>query len=167
MHFLPCTHTDDGVEDGLAGSDDEDNGEEAEGQQQQQQHVRGGDASSGDDGDEAAEASAGQQKGFLEGGKAASFAKAFAKILGTSGKRVVGPGGAVATGAGAVGVAAAPPILAASKSFAKRKAESAAEQRQDKEAKKLRQDMKQRGHVVSEAVRFENSVPGFLHMLLP
>ena len=66
-----------------------------------------------------------------------------------------------------MGVAAAPPILAASKSFAKRKAESAAEQRQDKEAKKLRQDMKQRGHVVSEAVRFENSVPGFLHMLLP
>lgn len=39
-------------------------------------------------------------------------------------------------------------MLQGSKSIAKRKAEAAASAAQDKEAKRLRQEMKQRGHVV-------------------
>ena len=99
-----------------------------------------------------------QQKGasFLEGGKAASFAKAFAKILDTSGKKAAAAVGqvaptaadAAAAGSSAAAAPAVAPILAASKSIAKRKAEEAQDQKADREAKKLRQEMKQRGHVV-------------------
>lgn len=84
--------------------------------------------------------------GFLKGGKGASFAKAFAKILENSSNRAA----VVARQGGAAGpaAAAAPPILAASKSVAKRKAEEVVEQRADREARKLRQEMKVRGHAV-------------------
>ena len=110
-------------------------GSEGEGEEDEEQEGGSGSGSGSDDDEEGG---GGRQGGFLEGGKAASFAKAFAKILDTSGKKA-------AEAAEAVGAA---PILAVSKSIAKRKAEVEAETKADREAKKLRQEMKQRGHVV-------------------
>jgi hypothetical protein len=113
--------------------------EEIEGNQGDEDDGEGG-SGSGSDSD--GEGPAGQRGvGFLAGGKDASFAKAFAKIMDTSGRKAA-EAGVVATSA------AAAPILAASKSIAKRKAEDAEEAAASREAKKLRQEMKQRGHEV-------------------
>ena len=71
--------------------------------------------------------------GFLEGGKSDTFARAFNRILDSS---VAKPD---LLGA---------PILAGSKSIAARKAEDEAEAKADRAAKKLRLEMRQRGHVV-------------------
>ena len=106
---------------------------EGEGEEEEEEQQGGSGSGSGSDDEEG---SGGRKGGFLEGSKAASFAKAFVKILDTSGKKA----------AEAAGPA---PILAVSKSIAKRKAEVEAEAKADREAKKLRQEMKQRGHVVS------------------
>ncbi|KAK9832556.1 hypothetical protein WJX81_008662 [Elliptochloris bilobata] len=65
--------------------------------------------------------------------KAASFARAFAKVMG---------------GAAGGGAAAAAPILAGSKSLGKRKREEAEAERSDRAARKLRADMRRRGHIV-------------------
>lgn len=130
-------HADDGVEQGMgvgSGSEDEDEGEGAGA------GAGSSDDGSGGSGDEGG--GRGQEPGFLEGGKAASFAKAFAKILDTSGKKAAAVAGAAA------GAATTAPILAASKSIAKRKVEEAEEAAEAREAKRLRQEMKQRGHVV-------------------
>lgn len=86
---------------------------------------------------EAADGSKQQQHAsFLEGGKSASFARAFAKIMGSK------PGKAAST-------AGADVILGESASLAKRKAEVLAEEEAAKVAKKQRHERKQRGHLVS------------------
>lgn len=168
-YWLPCvnvpfwtrplsnslTHTshhlqaDDGVEEGMegdSGSEQEEGADAAD----EDAAAGGSDSDGGGGGGRQRE----QQAGFMEGGKAASFAKAFSKILDTSGKKAAGAAEAAAAAglAAAAGIAAAP-ILAASKSIAKRKAEEAAEEKHSKEAKRLRQEMKQRGHVVSGVQR--------------
>lgn len=122
--------TDDGVDDGMPA---EGGGEEGEGEDDSE-----GGGGSGSEGEGPAAQHGG---GFLAGGKDASFAKAFAKIMDTSGKKA-------AEATAAAPAAAAAPILAASKSIAKRKAEDAEEAAASREAKKLRQEMKQRGHEV-------------------
>ncbi|GAB4818012.1 hypothetical protein N2152v2_005058 [Parachlorella kessleri] len=91
----------------------------------------GGSGSSGDEGEGG---SAGMQQPGVE---ADAFAKAFSKIMERAGK------------AGQEESAAAEaPILMGSKSIAKRKARDAEAAQHDKEAKRLRLEMKQRGHVV-------------------
>lgn len=121
-----------------SGSDAEEEGEEGNA-------GAGGGGGSSDSDSEGGGGGRQQQRdaGFLEGGKSASFAKAFAMILEGSGKKA-----AEAARPTAAGGAAVAPILATSKSIAKRKAEDAEEQQADREAKKLRQEMKKRGHVV-------------------
>lgn len=71
--------------------------------------------------------------GFLDGGKSDTFARAFARIMDTPAPKTEVLGA---------------PILAGSKSIAARKAEDEAEAKADREAKKLRIEMKQRGHAV-------------------
>lgn len=78
-----------------------------------------------------------QHASFLEGGKSASFAKAFAKIMAKPSK------------AAAAKAAAADVILSESASMAKRKAEVAADEAAAREAKKQRLELKKRGHFVS------------------
>jgi len=71
--------------------------------------------------------------GFLEGGKTAPFARAFARALHSSeAQKSVGRGGM---------------ILSGSKSVASKRERLEAEAKADREAKKLRIEMKQRGHV--------------------
>lgn len=135
---------DDGIDEGMAGSSGEEDGEAEE-------NADGEDT--GGISDEEGGAGRREQQpgaaGFLEGGKAASFAKAFAKIVEGSGKRAADAAAAAAAQqTAAAPAAAAAPILATSKSIAKRKAEEAEEAKADREAKKLRQEMKQRGHTV-------------------
>lgn len=77
-----------------------------------------------------------QHASFLEGGKSASFAKAFAKIMGKGSK-------AAST------AAAGDVILSESASLAKRKAEVAADEAAAREARKQRLELKKRGHYVS------------------
>eukprot|EP00887_Chlorella_sp_A99_P005315 scaffold1.g5315.t1 len=72
------------------------------------------------------------------GDKAASFARAFAKIMDAPGG---GAAAAAATGSGA-------PILAASKSLVRARAEEEAGAKADRAAKRLRLEMRQRGHAV-------------------
>ena len=98
-----------------------------------------GSNSSSDDEPEGHDGEGASGGGFLAGQKSASFAKAFAKIM-------EAPGGGTSSTA-AQGVAAAP-ILAASKSLARRQAEEEAEAKHDREAKRLRLEMKQRGHAM-------------------
>jgi len=74
--------------------------------------------------------------GFLAGGKAASFAKAFAKVLGKP-----------AAGTITAPSKAAVPILAKSKSLADRQARDADLVFKDREAKRARLEMKQRGRM--------------------
>lgn len=71
-------------------------------------------------------------------GKAASFARAFAKVMGS----------AVRSGADGAGAVAAAPILAGSKSLGKRKREEAETERSDRAARQLRLEMRRRGHIV-------------------
>lgn len=80
------------------------------------------------------------KKGFLAGGKAASFAKAFAKVIGK-------PAAGTATAPPSTSKAAAVPILAKSKSLAERQAKDAQLVVKDREAKRARLEMKQRGRV--------------------
>ena len=68
------------------------------------------------------------------GNKAASFARAFAKVM--------------ASGAGKGAAPGAAPILAGSKSLGKRKREEADAERGDRAARKLRTEMRRRGHIV-------------------
>lgn len=68
------------------------------------------------------------------GNKAASFARAFAKVM--------------ASGAGKGAAPGAAPILAGSKSLGKRKREEAEAERGDRAARKLRTEMRRRGHIV-------------------
>ncbi|KAL4437109.1 hypothetical protein ABPG75_004248 [Micractinium tetrahymenae] len=135
--------SDDGVEDGMEGLSSGEAQEDGE------------EGSSGNDSDDEEGGFGRRQQpggGFLEGAKAASFAKAFAKIVEGSGKKAAEAVAATAQQAAAapaaIAAAAAAPILATSRSIAKRKAEEAEEAKADREAKKLRQEMKQRGHVV-------------------
>ena len=72
------------------------------------------------------------------GNKAASFARAFAKVM--------------ASGAGK-GVPGAAPILVGSKSLGKRKREEAEAERGDRAARKLRTEMRRRGHIVRPGAR--------------
>jgi len=72
--------------------------------------------------------------GFLEGGKSETFARAFARIIDSSAPQTE--------------QVLAAPILAGSKSLAARKAEDEAEAKAHRAAKKLRLEMRQRGHVV-------------------
>lgn len=72
--------------------------------------------------------------GFLEGGKTAPFARAFARALQSSeAQNSAGHGGL---------------ILSGSKSVASKRQRVEAEAKADREAKKLRIEMKQRGHVL-------------------
>ncbi|KAL4525226.1 hypothetical protein Ndes2526A_g07303 [Nannochloris sp. 'desiccata'] len=71
--------------------------------------------------------------GFLEGGKSETFARAFARIIDSSAPQTE--------------QVLAAPILAGSKSLAARKAEDEAEAKAHRAAKKLRLEMRQRGHV--------------------
>jgi Rrp15p len=71
---------------------------------------------------------------FLEGGKSETFARAFARIIDSSVPQTE--------------QVLAAPILAGSKSLAARKAEDEAEAKAHRAAKKLRLEMRQRGHVV-------------------
>lgn len=82
-----------------------------------------------------------QHVSFFEGGKSASFAKAFTKIMSRSSK-------AAATNA----AAPADVILSESASMAKRKAEVDADAAAAREAKRQRLELKTRGHLVSPAV---------------
>lgn len=72
----------------------------------------------------------GGKAGFIAGGKGASFAKAFAKVMDTSAR---------------VGQRVEVPILAASKSVTKRAAEQEAAEKTDREAKRLRHELRKRG----------------------
>jgi hypothetical protein len=117
---------DDGLDDGLAGSGSEGEDEAAA------RAASSGDEASDEEGPGTG-ANAQPTKSFLVGGKADTFARAFARIM----------DGAAPKGA-ADGAA---PILAGSKSLAKRKAEDAEEAKADRAAKKLRHEMRQRGHV--------------------
>jgi len=72
--------------------------------------------------------------GFLEGGKSETFARAFARIIDSSAPQT--------------NQVLAAPILAGSKSLAVRKAEDEAEAKAHRAAKKLRLEMRQRGHAV-------------------
>ena len=74
-----------------------------------------------------------KQLGFLDGGKSDTFSRAFARIMDTSGVKAE---------------VLAAPILAGSKSIAARKAEDEAEAKADRDAKRLRLEMKQRGHAI-------------------
>lgn len=101
-----------------------------------------GSSASEPDNDEAAAAAASggnrsqqQAASFLEGGKSASFAKAFAKIMAKPAKA-------------AAGAAAKDVILSESAGLAKRKAEVEADEAAARQAKKQRQDMHKRGHTV-------------------
>ncbi|GAX79855.1 hypothetical protein CEUSTIGMA_g7295.t1 [Chlamydomonas eustigma] len=80
------------------------------------------------------------EKQFLEGGKGFSFAKAFAKILTEKPKK----GDGVVTEGDQNGIV---PILAESISVAKRKTAEQEAAKTNRAAKKLRLDMKRRGHV--------------------
>lgn len=71
---------------------------------------------------------------FLEGGKSETFARAFARIIDSSAPKTE--------------QVLAAPILAGSKSLAARKAEDEAEAKAARAAKKLRLEMRNRGHVV-------------------
>lgn len=91
-----------------------------------------------------------QHASFLDGEKSASFAKAFAKIMGS--KSAKADGGNV--------------ILAESASLAKRKAEVATEEAAAKAAKKQRQERKQRGHAVRVMTATEgNGVTCSIHCM--
>lgn len=141
----PPPAADDGVDEGMQGL-------RSEGEEHKEEGGGGGEDGSGSSDEEGGPGRRQQQGGgFLEGGKAASFAKAFAKIVEGSGKRAAEALAAAQQTAAAPAAAAAAPILATSKSIAKRKAEEAEEAKADREAKKLRQEMKQRGHVVRGA----------------
>ncbi|KAF8072477.1 RPH1 [Scenedesmus sp. PABB004] len=70
---------------------------------------------------------------FLDGGKAASFAKAFSKIMDKPAKAAGGGGGGG--------------ILSESASLAKRKAEAAADDAAARGAKRARQELRKRGHL--------------------
>lgn len=83
------------------------------------------------------------RKGFLEGGKSAAFARAFAKLVGTA---PLAPGEPREDGQQAPVLQA--PILQGSKSVAKRQVAEAEEAERGNEAKRLRLEMRQRGHVV-------------------
>jgi hypothetical protein len=72
--------------------------------------------------------------GFLEGGKSETFARAFARIIDSSAPQTQ--------------QVLAAPILAGSKSLAARKAEDEAEAKAHRAAKKLRLEMRQRGHII-------------------
>jgi hypothetical protein len=89
-----------------------------------------------EDDEEAAAAMREEQEhvGFLEGGKSETFARAFARIIDSSAPQTE--------------QVLAAPILAGSKSLAARKAEDEEEAKVRRAAKKLRLEMRQRGHVV-------------------
>lgn len=98
-----------------------------------------GEASSSDDDDDgggdARHMADKSQKGFLEGGKDDTFSRAVSRILGSSGSLdVQGPHKA--------------PILAGSKSLARRKEEEEERLRAERAARKLRREMRQRGHII-------------------
>ena len=77
----------------------------------------------------------GEHKGFLKGGKEKTFLRAVSRILDSSaGSKLQGPTEA--------------PILAGSKSLARRRAEEAESLQAEKAARKLRREMRQRGHVI-------------------
>lgn len=77
--------------------------------------------------------------GFLEGGKSVTLARAFARTLDSASKNAKQNLLAVQLDA---------PILAASKSLATRKAEEEALSKADRAAKRLKMEMRMRGHVV-------------------
>ncbi|KAG1668742.1 hypothetical protein FOA52_014288 [Chlamydomonas sp. UWO 241] len=122
------------------------------GEEGEEEGILGGSAGSSEDEDDGKEESddseggeeASKKKGptlglgpaakFLEGEKGASFAKAFAKIV---------EGKAKARAGGVDGV----PILQGSKSTIKTKAEEEQVEKADRAAKKLRHEMRKRGHV--------------------
>eukprot|EP00878_Enallax_costatus_P036343 GHUV01040803.1.p1 GENE.GHUV01040803.1~~GHUV01040803.1.p1 ORF type:complete len:378 (+),score=165.42 GHUV01040803.1:47-1180(+) len=89
-----------------------------------------------DDPDDASNSKQQHHASFLEGGKSASFAKAFAKIMAK-------PSKAAATKA----ATPADVILSESASMAKRKAEVAADEAAARETKKQRLELKRRGHL--------------------
>jgi hypothetical protein len=160
---------DEGGSDGSSSMDSENEGEEDEEddarrpstsgrnssqqqeQQQQRQHLASGHVAAS----------------FMAGDKGDSFARAFAKIMTKKVKPAKGGAAAgeeaaiaVAGDIGAVkalsvkggGLEAVAPILAASSSLAKRKAEEAADEEARREQKRKRLEMKKRGHRVSGLV---------------
>jgi hypothetical protein len=77
--------------------------------------------------------------GFLEGGKSATLARAFARTLDSASKNAK---------QNLLTAELDAPILAASKSLATRKAEEEALSKADRAAKRLKMEMRMRGHVV-------------------
>jgi hypothetical protein len=149
------------------GADSDDPGEVSGGQASSSDaDDEGDDDSDGSDESEGEGGPSRKQKkvGFLEGGKDASFAKAFAKIMAkpvkpsksgkaaaeAAGEAAPGPSSTAAARAAAAGaVDVVDVILAESASIQKRKAEVAEEALAKREAKKKRLELKQRGHTVS------------------
>ncbi|GIL90858.1 hypothetical protein Vretimale_17171 [Volvox reticuliferus] len=114
-------------EDEDADADDEDDGDE-DGERQQARRRSGSEA-----GTAAAAPGTGRDGGgFLEGSKGASFAKAFNKLLKAKSKPSEGDEA---------------PILVKSKTVAKRQAQEDADAEARRDAKRARQERRQRGHV--------------------
>jgi hypothetical protein len=127
-----------GVLDGEDSTDDDLDDSGGGGKPNEQRNTSSCDEDDDDDdkrGVEELEAPQQVAKGFLEGGKDATFARAVSRILLQSSSD---KGTAVLDA----------PILAGSKSVARRKAEEEAEAKADRAAKRLRREMRQRGHVV-------------------
>lgn len=131
-------------EDDTDGSDDDDDKEEEE-EEAEDFGVEGNDKGSEEEDlddridnriDKTESKTASHKSGFLEGGKSATLARAFARTLDSASRNAT-----LAAGLDA-------PILAGSKSLATRKAEEEALSKADRAAKRLKMEMRMRGHVV-------------------
>lgn len=159
---------------------DEDADADSEPSSSGREDLSASDADEGDvsSGDEQGGRSSKGTAGFLSGGKAASFSKAFAKIMGqpiaaatTKAAAAAAAGGEAGPGPASLAAAAAAAlgshpgdmgdvILAESASLAKRKVEVAEEAAARKEAKRHRLELKTRGHQVSVGVSLGGRVSG-------